>query len=113
MPYDVRQSVMDAMCACQDIQEYTAGHTLETYRKNSRDVAAVERKLEILGEAFKRIDDADPSFRSHFPETGEIIGMRNRLIHGYEVVSDLVVWATVKENVPALVTKLSAWLNEN
>ena len=112
MPYDVRKSVWDAAEACRKIQEYTAEHTLETYRQNSRDIHAVERNLGILGEAFNRIDNADPSFRNRLPEMGEIIGMRNRLIHGYDVVNDVVVWRTVKENIPLLMAKLDAWLNE-
>ena len=113
MLHDVRKSLWDALDACRKIQEYTAGHTLETYRQNSRDVDAVERKFEILGEAFKRIEDADPSFRVHLPEMGAIIGMRNRLIHGYDAVNDVVVWNTVQDNIPALMTKLEAWLKEN
>jgi len=112
MLYDVKQSVMDALDASRTILEYTTGHTLETYRQNSRDIAAVERKFEILGEAFKRIDAADPSFRAHFSEMGKIIGMRNRLIHGYDVVSDETVWATVQEKIPALMEKLAEWLDE-
>ena len=75
MPYNVRQSVMDALDACQKIQEYTQGHTLETYCQNSQRVDAVERRFEILGEAFNRIDDAEKpvfahlyhlSFKNHF-----------------------------------------------
>jgi len=113
MPYDVRQSVMDALNACREIQEYTMGHTLETYHQSSQRVAAVERKFEILGEAFKRIDAADPSFRNRFPEAGEIIGMRNRLIHGYDVVSDAVVWTAVEKRIPHLMDKLAEWLEEH
>ena len=113
MPHDIRKSIWDALDACRSIQEYTTGHTLETYRQNSRDIAAVERKFEILGEAFNRVDAADPSFRTHLPEMGKIIGMRNRLIHGYDVVNDVVVWRTVKEDIPPLLTKLAKWLDEH
>ena len=113
MPYDVKQSVMDAVEACQKIQEYTAGHTLESYRQNSLRVDAVERRFEILGEAFNRIITADPSFRDHFPEVGKIIGARNRIAHGYDTVDDEVVWTAAQDNVPALMDKLAAWLKEN
>jgi len=111
MPHDVRKSVWDALDACRKIQEFTQGHTLETYQRNLRDRSAVERQFEILGEAFCRIDEADPSFRDeHLPEMGKIIGMRNRIIHGYDVVSDVVVWDAVTHNVPPLINKLTLWL---
>ena len=113
MLYDVRQSVMDALDACCDIQEFTKEYTLESYQADRPRRLSVERLFEILGEAFKRIDVADPLFRNHLPEMGEVIGMRNRLVHGYDVVDDETVWATVKENVPALMAKLTEWLNEN
>ena len=44
---------------------------------------------------------------------GDIIGMRNRLIHGYDVVDDEVVWRTAEENIPPLMSKLAAWLEAN
>ena len=113
MPYDVRQSVMDALDACRKIQAYTQGHTLETYRLNSRDVDAVERRFEILGEAFNRMISADPSFRVLFPEAGKIIGARNRIAHGYETVDDEVIWTASQDNIPRLAAKLAEWLDEH
>jgi len=71
---------------------------------------AVERQFEILGEAFCRIDDADPLFRDNLPEMGDVIGMRNRIIHGYDFVDDVIIWDAVKENIPNLMSKLEAWL---
>jgi len=113
MPYEVKQSVMDAMRVCQQIMNYTAGLTLEIYQGDCQLRHSVERAYEILGEAFKRIEKVDPSFRESFPEMGDIIGMRNRLIHGYDVVDDEVVWRTAEENIPALMEKLAAWLKES
>ena len=112
MPYDVRQSVMDALDACRKIQEFTKGHTFETYQQHLRDRLAVERLFQILGEAFNRVDDADPSFRDEYlPEMGDVIGMRNRVIHGYDAVSDEIVWLAVTTRVPPLTDKLAAWLD--
>ena len=113
MRHDIRKSVWDAMEACQAIQEFSAGHTLETYLVNLRDRRAIEREFGILGEAFKRIEDVDPSFRSRFSEMGDAIGMRNRLAHGYDQVDDATVFDVVKTNVPPLLEKLEAWLREN
>jgi len=51
--------------------------------------------------------------KSKVYEMGDIIGMRNRLIHGYDVVDDEVVWRTAEENIPPLMSKLAAWLEAN
>jgi len=113
MPYEVKQSVKDAMRACQNIMDYTAGLTLEIYQGSSQVYHSVERAFEILGEAFKRIEKVDPSFKESFPEMGDIIGMRNRISHGYDVVSDVVIWRTANDKIPELEKRLAAWLDEN
>ena len=100
------------MDACRAIQEFTSGQTLEIYLADYMRRCAVERQFEILGEAFNRIDDVDPSFRNRFFEMGDAIGMRNRISHGYDSVNDEVVWFTAIKSVPKLMTKLETWLNE-
>ena len=111
MKHDLRKIVWDAKEACWSIQMFTAGLTLEIYQTSHLIRSAVERQFEILGEALNRIDDVAPSFRDHFPEMGDAIGMRNRLAHGYDHVDDKVVWLAVKESVTPLHDKLTAWLN--
>ena len=113
MLHDIRKSVWDAMTACRTIQEFTAGQTLETYLADSMRRSAVERQFEILGEAFNRIDDVDPSFRGLFSEMGDAIGMRNRISHGYDRVDDEVVWITAGKPISCLADRLTAWLNDN
>ena len=103
----------DAIEACKAIQEFSSGLSLEDYLASLRDRSAIERQFEILGEAFKRIEEVDPSFRDRFAELGDAIGMRNRLAHGYDRVDDTTVWDTAKEFVPLLQAKLSAWLAAN
>jgi len=113
MPYDLRKSVWDATEACREIRELTAGKTLADYLADRPHRLAIERLFEILGEAFSRIDDVDPSFRDRFSEMGAAIGMRNRISHGYDRVIDSVVLDVAKENIPVLMAKLAAWLDEN
>ena len=75
---------------------------LSSYQADSKSKAAVERKFEIIGEACSRI-------RNDFPEefekirTGhQIIGFRNRLIHGYDSVDDAIVWDVLQTKMPDL-----------
>ena len=110
MFHDVVKSVMDVVGACQGIQEFTQGHTLESYQADYMRRCAVERLFLIVGEAFCRIDDADPLFRQKIPEMGDIIGMRNRVVHGYDYVDDEIVWTAVEKRIPDLLEKLTEWL---
>lgn len=113
MFHDIVQSVMDSIDACQGLQEFTAGQTVETYRADRLRRRGIEREFEILGESLNRVDKADPSFREYLPEMGRIIGMRNRISHGYDQVDDEVILLTAKERIPVLQEKLMAWLKEN
>jgi len=51
---------------------------------------AVERELEIIGEAINRIDSIDSSI--HITSKKQIISMRNRVIHGYDKIDDEIIW---------------------
>jgi len=62
---------------------------------------AVIRRLEIIGEAARRISD---EFQSRWPNLPwrDMIGMRNVMIHGYDTVDLAIVWHTVQHDLPEL-----------
>jgi uncharacterized protein with HEPN domain len=70
---------------------------------------ALTRLVEVIGEAAARIS---VKTRERFPSVPwpEVIGMRNRLIHGYNNVDLEILWDTVKEDLPALITELEGIL---
>ncbi len=105
---DLAKCLLDASGACRAIGEFTAGHTFKHYKGDLLLRSAVERQFEILGEAFGRIDSLDSTFRDQVPELGAIIGMRNRIIHGYDAVDDSIIWDAVQHHVPRLLTWLQA-----
>lgn len=63
------------------------------------------RLLEVVGEAAARLSD---DFRTAHPDFpwGEIVGLRNRLIHGYDTVDFDILWDIVREDLPPLVEQL-------
>ena len=63
---------------------------------------SVIRRLEVIGEAARRVSD---DFQSLWPDLPwrDMIGMRNVMIHGYDTVDLSIVWRTVQHDLPDLV----------
>ena len=70
---------------------------------------AILRCVEIVGEAASQIPVALRRRNPKIPWR-QIIGMRNRLIHGYDIVDYDIVWSTVTQDLPLLVAELEAIL---
>jgi uncharacterized protein with HEPN domain len=66
---------------------------------------AVVPLIEIIGEAARAVSDSTRALHPEIPWR-QIVGTRDRLIHGYESVDLDVVWVTVTRDLPALVTEL-------
>ncbi len=69
---------------------------------------AVEREFEIIGEAMNALLKADDSIQITSAE--RIIGMRNRVIHGYDKIDNGLVWGTIKKHLPVLKEEVSELL---
>lgn len=88
-----------------EIAALLAGRERADLDLNREFCRALERCVELMGEAATRLP-AD--FREGHPEVPwrQIIGMRNVMIHGYDVVSADVLWDTASQDVPELRTKI-------
>ena len=108
MQPDARKYLLDALNACEAITGFTQQALLDNYSTNLLLRSAVERQFEIMGEAFSQLDCIEPEYRHQYPDMGKIIGMRNRIIHGYDSVDDAIVWDAVKNHVPQLLQWLES-----
>ena len=72
----------------------------ENYRQDIKTKRAVERNLEIIGEAVNRILDKDDSI--NLSNARKIVDTRNRIIHGYDTVSDDIIWGIIINHLPKL-----------
>ncbi|HKA53165.1 MAG TPA: DUF86 domain-containing protein [Candidatus Binatia bacterium] len=71
---------------------------------------AIVRLVEIIGEAASRVSQATQRKYPQIPWP-QIIGMRNRLVHGYDVVDIGIVWQTVNEELSPLIAELERILS--
>ena len=73
---------------------------------------AIQRNLEIIGEAMNRILKRDSSMEQYYSDARAIVGLRNQIIHGYDTLSDDRIWAIVINRLPILRSETSAFLEK-
>ncbi|MCC8175437.1 MAG: DUF86 domain-containing protein [Bacteroidales bacterium] len=71
---------------------------------------ALERNVEIMGEAVNRIKKVDPDFA--IPNARAITGCRNRVIHGYDSVDEAMMWSILTRHLPILKQDIKKILNQ-
>ena len=72
---------------------------------------AIERDLEIIGEAVNRILKRDAEFS--LENAKRIIGLRNQIIHAYDSISDENIWAIIQKHLPILKNEIEGLINQN
>lgn len=70
------------------------------YKNDLKTKRAIERNIEIIGEATKRILEIEPTIR--IQNARKIVDTRNRIIHGYDKISDEIIWSIVVRDLPVL-----------
>jgi len=111
MQPDQRDSayLWDMLDAAQTVEQLSSGLDFTQYSNDRRTQLAVERSLEIIGEAAGRVST---SFHNAHPEIPwrQIIGQRNVLIHEYGEIKQERIWKVVRENIPQLIQLLKPFV---
>ena len=103
--YDILNAIMEIDSFFSDMpKEFTS------YQNDLRTRRAVERNIEIIGEALSRILKEDE--RILISNARKIVDTRNRIIHGYDSVSDDVIWGVVIKHLPILQSEIEFLLGE-
>jgi len=99
----------DMLDAARTAELLISDQDFAQYSNDRRTQLAVERSLEIIGEAAGRVST---SFRDAHPEIAwrQIIGQRNVLIHEYGEIKQERIWKAVRENVPQLIELLKQFV---
>jgi uncharacterized protein with HEPN domain len=102
--------LFDAILAAEAAISFVAQVDAAQYRSDLLRRSAVERQLEILGEACARLAKEEAKLFEHLPDARLAIGLRNRIIHGYDGIDDETVYRTVVDDLPGFVLALRARL---
>ncbi|MFC2161798.1 DUF86 domain-containing protein [Acidobacteriota bacterium] len=99
--------ILDAACEAVSFIEGHHRRDLDTDRKLNLSLV---RLLEIIGEAARSVTR---EFRREHPELAwkSMAGMRDRLIHGYFDVNQDILWETVANDLPQLISRVKEILN--
>jgi uncharacterized protein with HEPN domain len=103
--------IYDILHAAADIQRFIAGKSLEDFQSDEMMGSAVERKIEVIGEAARGISEG---FRLAHPEVPwkKIIATRNIVAHDYDSVNRTTVWRIATTHIPDLIRLLTPHLPE-
>jgi len=112
MDNDIKAWLYDILNGIMEIESFFNDSTKEfaKYQNDLRTKRAVERNIEIIGEALSRILKRDETIL--ISNSRKIVDTRNRIIHGYDSVSDDVIWGIVIRHLPILQAEIQELLGE-
>jgi uncharacterized protein with HEPN domain len=102
--YDIRFAIEEIECYFEHIEKTFAG-----FKENQMLKRAIERNLEIVGEATNRILAHDPEIK--ITDARKIVNLRNLIIHSYDSISDENIWAVIINNLPELKKEIDKLLD--
>lgn len=110
MTNEEKKLLTDIIVAISSIDDHLDGRrVLEEYVNNKTKRRAVERELEIIGEAVNKLLKINPALEISYAR--QIVDLRNKVIHAYDNVNDTVIWSVVMNHLPKLKLEVSMLLS--
>lgn len=97
--------LLDMLLYCDEALRLASALTLAEFEASRLHQLAIVKVVETIGEAASQVSDETQAALADIPWP-EIVGMRNRLVHGYANVRLEVVWRTLQEDIPTLAEQL-------
>ena len=107
MRRDQAAYLLDMLVAARDAVEFAQDLSYQAFASDRRTQLSVVKSIEVIGEAASRIDREIRQQHSAIPWQ-DIVGMRNRLVHGYFDIDLRLVWDTVQNDLPDLIARLES-----
>lgn len=98
--------LFDILNSIEEIESFFENKPLNflEFQKDIKTKRAVERNIEIIGEAVNRILKEKPDFK--IENSRNIVGTRNRIIHSYDNIADDMIWSIVINSLPKLKSEI-------
>ena len=111
MDTEIKAWLYDVLKAIDEIDSFFIDRPKNfiEFQSDLRTKRAVERNIEIVGEAVNRIIKKDDNFQ--LSNSRKIVDNRNRIIHGYDSVSDEMTWSIVIRHLPILKAEVESLLD--
>ena len=106
---DDRVRILHMVDAAESVEQFAAGRKRGDLDTDRMLLFAIVRAIEVIGEAASKVTSETQDTSPEIP-WASIVGMRNRLIHGYFDIDSDVVWKTVTDEIPGLRRSLKARL---
>ena len=104
-----KKYLLDVLNACEEVEKFFGGKKIfANFQNDILRQRAVERNVEIMGEAINQLLKYDSSIV--LPNAKAIIGTRNRVIHAYDNVTPEFLWSLVINHIPQLHEDVKALL---
>lgn len=109
MEDEIKALLADIILSIQEIQQFLPERKdFYEFQKDLKTQRAIERNIEIIGEAVSRILKLSPYYPIN--NARKIVDTRNRIIHGYDSVSKEIIWGIVIRDLPKLETEIRGLL---
>lgn len=110
MEDEVKSWLYDIGEAIREIEYFIPNpRVYDVFEKDIKTVRAVERNIEIIGEATNRILSKMPDIK--ITDSRKIVDTRNRVAHGYDSISKEVLWAIIINDLPKLKKEVAELLS--
>ncbi len=102
MRHSPKKLYEDVLQAIEEILSFCEGRTFSDFQADRALQLVVEREFEIIGEALARLRREYPALAGRVTDVDKIIGLRNVLAHGYDILEHEILWDVVESKVPIL-----------
>jgi uncharacterized protein with HEPN domain len=111
MDNKAKKLLFDILTSINNIEDYIGQEKIfEEYDNNPMLQDAVERNIEIIGEAMNNLLRIEPEI--NISNSRRIVDARNKIIHGYDEIENAQVWGIIVNHLPTLKVEVEKYLEE-
>jgi uncharacterized protein with HEPN domain len=100
--HNPQKYLYDIVNCCEFVLELAKNKTVDDYKNDRVFRSALERELQIIGEAMLQLDNVSPETAEKISQHRSIIGFRHVLVHGYDSLDPYTVWNVLETKIDVL-----------